>query len=266
MTPQLMDAFATSASTIGIMMLGMWLLSVVLHDVSIVDMVWGVGFVLLAWANFLQTEASSVPQLAVVAATSIWGLRLSLYLTWRNLGRPEDFRYQAMRQRRPWFPVSSLLIVFGLQGLVMWVVSLPIQAALAQRQGQYSLLLLLTGSAAWTTGLLFETVGDWQLARFKADPQNAGKVMDRGLWRYTRHPNYFGDFMVWWGLFFMALSLGRELFWTAAGPLIMSFFLMKISGVALLEKDLVKSRSGYEDYVSRTSAFFPMKPQDNRET
>jgi len=190
--------------------------------------------------------------------TSAWGLRLAGYLDWRNLGKGEDYRYRAMRERfGTRFPWISLFAVFGLQGLIMWVVAVPIQTA---HFGTAPLGWIdAVGVFFWTVGWLFESVGDWQLARFKAIPDNRGKVMDGGLWRYTRHPNYFGDFMVWWGLYVIAAAAGG--WWTIFSPVLMSFLLIRVSSVTLLERSLKQNRPGYEDYVARTNAFFPWPPK-----
>ena len=169
--------------------------------------------------------------------TTVWGLRLSLYLLRRNWGRGEDRRYRAMRDKhgsRFWW--VSLGTVFLLQGAILWFVSLPLQAGVWPTPPAPLWWLDLVGCGLWTLGFAFEVVGDWQLARFTSDPDNHGRVLDRGLWRYTRHPNYFGDFCVWWGLFLIAAAAGA--WWTIPGPLLMSLLLMRVSGVPLLEKDI----------------------------
>jgi steroid 5-alpha reductase family enzyme len=187
---------------------------------------------------------------------SLWALRLAVYITARNWGHGEDPRYQAIRRRNdPGFAVKSLWLVFGLQALLAWVISLPLLGAILSPAPQHLNALDYLGAAIWSVGLFFETVGDWQLARFKKDPANQGQVMDRGLWRYTRHPNYFGDFCVWWGFYLIALAGGA--WWSIVGPIVMSTLLLRVSGVTLLEKDIGKRRPGYAEYVARTSAFFP---------
>jgi steroid 5-alpha reductase family enzyme len=179
------------------------------------------------------------------------------------MGKGEDPRYQAMRKRHgARFPLVSLGTVFILQAVVMWIVSLPVQAAQVAPFPETLQWLDFAGLGVWSVGLFFEAVGDAQLARFKANAENAGKVMDRGLWRYTRHPNYFGDFMVWWGIYFVALSTTTA-WWTIIGPALMSFFLMRVSGVPLLEKSLRANRPGYDAYIARTSAFFPRPPRSS---
>lgn len=249
-----------AAATILVLMVVTWLISVAVKDASIVDLIWGLGFVLVAWAAFITIGEPGGRRWLLVLLTSVWGLRLSGYLSWRNLGKGEDFRYQKMREKAPdsfWW--KSLFTVFFLQGVLMWVVSLPVQIGQVPTAEPLGILDWL-GVAAWAVGFFFETVGDLQLARFKADPANKGRVMDGGLWRYTRHPNYFGDFMVWWGLYMIALSAGA--WWTIVGPVLMSFLLLRVSGVAMLERDISSRRQGYDEYVRRTSAFFPTPPKD----
>jgi steroid 5-alpha reductase family enzyme len=254
-------ALGTAAITIVALMLVTWVVSLVLRNASIVDIVWGFGFVCVAWAVRLTVD-DGLParQWLLVAMTSIWGLRLAGYLFWRNRGHGEDYRYRAMRKRYgDRFGVVSLVTVFAFQGLMMFVVSLPVQLGQVDDTPDLGVLAAL-GVAVWLVGLGFETIGDTQLARFKADPANAGTVMDRGLWRYTRHPNYFGDACVWWGIGLVAAETGSAA-WTLVGPLLMTVLLRRVSGVTLLEKSLVKRRAGYVEYVERTSPFFPRPPR-----
>jgi steroid 5-alpha reductase family enzyme len=237
-----------------------WLISIKKHDASIVDIFWGTGFVLLALLAFIIGDGTFERRTLLAVLVSIWGLRLTAYLAWRNSGKEEDYRYRSMRrQYGPRFPLLSLFIVFWFQGFVAWLISFPIQAS-AVYQAPLSWLDLL-GVLFWFVGLLFESMGDWQLAKFKADPNNQSRVMNRGLWKYTRHPNYFGDFLVWWGFGCIALSAGAP--WTLFGPALMSLFLLKVSGVALLEKTITQRRPEYEDYIKKTSAFFPWFPTGN---
>jgi len=235
-----------------------WLLSLVKRDVGIVDTLWSLFFVIavLAYVSFAPMTG---PRVAIVMPLVIvWALRLAGYITWRNWGEDEDRRYQAIRARNePNFAVKSLYLVFVLQAVIAWVVSLPLLGAVT---GPAAIGPLdYAGIALCVLGIFFETAGDFQLARFKADPANAGKVMDKGLWRFTRHPNYFGDFCVWWGFYLIALAAGA--WWSFPGPLLMSFFLMKVSGVALLEKDIAERRPRYAGYIARTNAFFPGLPR-----
>ena len=232
-----------------------WVVSLIRRDASIVDPFWSLTFIALGTTYRFASETEYGARPAVVLALLlIWGVRLSVYLFWRNAGKGEDYRYQAMRERQgAGFPARSLFTVFWLQAILAWVVSLPLLAAVdgTSALGAFDYL----GMAFWAIGISFEAAGDFQLARFKADPVNQGKVMDRGVWRYTRHPNYFGDFMVWWGFYLFALGAGG--WWSVLGPLLMSVLLMRVSGAALLEKTLTKTREGYQEYVRTTNGFFP---------
>jgi steroid 5-alpha reductase family enzyme len=251
---------AVEAGVVLAMLTALWAVSVAVRDSSIVDVFWGSGFVVVAWAGFALGEGDG-RRLLLALLVTVWGLRLTLHLARRNLGKGEDYRYAEMRRRHgeSW-PLRSLAVVFWLQGALMWIVSLPVQAAMADSADARLGALVGIGAALWVVGFAFESVGDLQLARFKADPANRGRVMDRGLWRYTRHPNYFGDFCVWWAVWLVALAAGAP-WWTAVGPALMSVLLIRVSGVALLERSLVKRREGYADYVARTSAFFPRPPR-----
>jgi steroid 5-alpha reductase family enzyme len=254
------DVMVWSALAIAILMVGTWLLSVILKNASIVDIVWGLGFVVTAWVSRGVGDGDSGRQWLLTILTSIWGLRLAGYLLWRNAGHGEDFRYKSMRKR--WgarFPLISLVTVFALQGVLMWIVSLPVQ--LGQDDATPGIgVLSFIGIAVFAFGLFFEVVGDAQLARFKSDQANAGKVMDQGLWRYTRHPNYFGDACVWWGLALIAAETGSGA-WGFIGAIVMTYFLRRVSGVTLLERSLKKRREGYEAYIARTSPFIPRRPK-----
>lgn len=255
---RLLDLIGINLAVTGALMFLVWLVSIKLRDVSIVDVFWGLGFVVIAWLSFGLTGEISGRKMLLVLVTSIWGLRLSVYLAWRKSGAPEDHRYQAMRQSiGPRFWWISLLLVFGLQGILMNLVALPVMAG--QLDTSPVGFWALPGVTLWIVGVLFEAVGDYQLARFKADASQRGKVMDRGLWRYTRHPNYFGDFLVWWGIYFAAQGQGS--WWTAIGPVVMSFLLLRVSGVSLLERSLKQNKEGYADYMARTNAFFPWPPR-----
>lgn len=252
------ELVGTNLAVIAALLFLLWALSLALKDASIVDPFWGTGFVVIAWVTFIVLGKRPEPDRGrlLVGLTTLWGARLSLYLAWRNFGKGEDYRYRAMRARHgPRFPLVSLYTVFGLQGLLMWIISMPVQ--LGQALGNRSPLgwLDAVGAGLCLVGIGFETVGDWQLARFKGDPANQGKVMDRGLWAYTRHPNYFGDFCVWWGLYLVAAAGGAG--WTIFSPILMSLLLLRVSGVALLEKTITERRPDYAAYRARTNAFFP---------
>lgn len=254
-----MNELLLAAVTIAVLMVGTWLISVVIKDASIVDITWGLGFATVATVLWIADDSRSSLDTLLWMMTLIWGLRLCLYLARRNLGHGEDYRYVAMRKRwGPAFPVISFLTVYTLQGTLMWIVSLPVQ--LSHRQEGSIGALAIIGVVLWLVGFYFESVGDLQLRRFKADPSNGGKVLDTGLWRYTRHPNYFGDACVWWGIALVAcsVSVGR---WGLIGAAVMNLLLLKVSGVALLERSLKRRKPDYQAYVERTSAFIPRPPR-----
>ncbi len=235
-----------------------WIVSVVRKDVSIVDSLWSLMFLVVAVGYAAQVGVGGVRGWIVLALVAAWSLRLSIYITVRNHGEGEDHRYQEIRRNNdPGFWWKSLYIVFGLQALLAWLVAMPLAVAV----GSDAPLgwLDAVGLALWVVGMVFEVFGDAQLARFKADPDNRGKVLDSGLWRYTRHPNYFGEFTLWWGFWLIAAGAGG--WWTIASPVLMSFLLLRVSGVSLLEKDIGERRPEYADYIRRTNAFFPGPPR-----
>lgn len=235
-----------------------WVISLPLRNVSIVDIMWSLMF-LLATLTYGAAQSDLGPRgWLVTVLVAVWSIRLAGYIFWRNYGSGEDFRYRAIRANNgPGFALKSLYLVFGLQAGLAWLISLPLLAAINSSTPLGPVDAI--GVALWVTGMIFEAGGDWQLSRFKRDPANRGKVLDTGLWRYTRHPNYFGDFCVWWGFFLIALGSGG--WWSVAGPLVMSVLLLKVSGVALLEKDIGDRRPAYSAYVRRTNAFFPAPPR-----
>ncbi|MBX7097309.1 MAG: DUF1295 domain-containing protein [Myxococcaceae bacterium] len=255
----MLDLHASALAAIALLgcLTTLWLLSLALRDSSIVDIFWGPAFGLIAWVSVAAHGPAGPRALLAAGLTTLWGLRLGAYLFWRNHRRPEDPRYTAMRRRHGeswWW--KSYLIVFVLQGALAWVVSLPVQAAVASA-GPLG-LLDAAAAAVVLFGVGFESLGDLQLARFKASPEGKGALMTRGLWSWTRHPNYFGDFTTWWGLGLLGVAAGAP--WTLLGPAVMAFLLMRVSGVPLLEKAM-RGRPGYDDYVARTSAFFPRPPR-----
>lgn len=235
-----------------------WILSVYRRNVAIVDSLWSLMFALMAYIYAARAPVLGPRALLVISLVTVWALRLSLYISWRNHGHGEDRRYQAIRARNePNFAVKSLYLVFGLQAVLAWIISLPLLAAISNPSDLG--VLDLAGAVLWLLGLTFEAGGDWQLTRFKADPANKDQVMERGFWRFTRHPNYFGDFCVWWGFYLIAASAGS--WWSVAGPALMSVLLLRVSGVTLLEKDIGERRPQYADYIRRTNAFFPGPPK-----
>jgi len=242
----------------------LWLTSLSLRNSSIVDIFWGTGFVVVVWVSFLLGTQGYLPRKILLAAlVTIWGLRLSLHIFRRNAGKPEDFRYAKWRDEsgaRWWW--VSLFKVFLLQGVLLWVVSAPLVAA--EVSPTPASLGAVEGMAVlvWAIGFFFEAVGDWQLARFKADPANRGRLLDGGVWRYTRHPNYFGDAAQWWGFYLVAAAGGGA--WTAFSPILLTFLLVRVSGVGLLERTLKDSKAGYREYMERTPAFVPWFPRRPR--
>jgi steroid 5-alpha reductase family enzyme len=255
MSPQV-QTLLVNLSVLVAVMLVLWIAGTRRRDASLVDPFWGTGFVLVAWIARSLNEPTSSRVLLLSILTTVWGLRLSIYLLWRNWGRGEDHRYAAMRANhgnRFWW--VSLFSVFLLQGGLLWIISLPIQVAAANDMGTPLGWLDGIGIGLWAVGMYFEALGDWQLTKFQRDLRNRGQVLDRGLWRFTRHPNYFGDFCVWWGLYLIAAAGGAG--WTIGSPLLMSLLLMRISGVTLLESTILERRPDYAAYKSRTNAFFP---------
>jgi steroid 5-alpha reductase family enzyme len=234
-----------------------WVVGTARRNVAVVDSLWSLFF-LAATAVYVHGAGTTPRGWLMLVLVAVWALRLAGYVTWRNRGLPEDRRYAAIRARNEPFAWKSLYVVFGLQALLAWIISLP-QFAAARAAAPLNAVDAL-GIALWLFGFVFETVGDAQLARFKADARNRGAVMDRGLWRYTRHPNYFGECCVWWGYGVIALASGA--WWALAGPLVMTWLLLKVSGVTLLERDIGERRAGYARYMARTPAFWPGRPRD----
>ena len=234
-----------------------WVVSVIRRDVSIVDSLWSMLFLLALIVYLAFTETAGPRSWLITALVAVWALRLSVYITVRNHGEPEDRRYQAIRRNNePHFWFKSLYIVFLLQGFLAWVICLPALAAVSGQTTPGPLDFI--GVALWLVGMYVEVLGDWQLSRFRRAKRAAGAVLDTGLWRYTRHPNYFGEALLWWGIYLIALSAGA--WWTVFAPLLMTFLLLRVSGVALLEKDIADRRPAYREYIRRTNAFFPGRP------
>lgn len=250
---------ALSAAVLTGAMILLWLWSLPLRNASIVDAFWGSAFVLAAWTAALAGGGDGPRRTLALALVTVWGLRLSLHLLRRNAGHGEDPRYAAMRRghgARFWW--VSLFTVFLLQAALAWSISLPVQLAILAPATPLG-LLDAAAAALWAVGVTFEAVGDWQLTRFRRDPASRGQVLDTGLWRYTRHPNYFGDACAWWGLGLLGAAAGAP--WTIFAPALMTFLLVRVSGVSLLEKEIAGRRPGYREYVARTSAFLPWFPR-----
>ncbi len=242
----------------------LWLLSLRLRDSGIVDVFWGIGFVIVVWGVFFLSSDGVTPRKVLISSlVSVWGLRLAIHILIRNWGKSEDFRYAAWRAEagKSWW-WRSYFKVFLLQGVILLIVAAPLLAA--QVHAIRASLIWLDGLAValWLTGFVFEAGGDWQLMRFKANPANRGKVLQSGFWHYTRHPNYFGDALQWWAFYLIALSGGG--WWTIFSPLLMTYLLVRVSGVDMLEKSLQDAKPAYREYIERTSPFFPWFPKRSR--
>ncbi len=253
--------FLAAGAGIFVLMTLLWLVSLLIKDTSIVDIFWGAGFVFLAWLAFALTpDGNAARKLLIVLLVTVWGLRLSLHIFLRNRGKGEDFRYAKWRQEQgPRWWWYSYFQTFLLQGALMWVISVPLVAAQIRPEPASLVLLDYLGAVVWLFGFLFEAVGDYQLTVFKKNPVNKGKLLTTGVWRYTRHPNYFGDAAQWWGYYLIAAASGG--LWTVFSPAIMTLLLIRVSGVALLEKTLIETKPGYREYSQTTSAFIPWFPR-----
>lgn len=254
-----------NAGVLATAMIGLWLISLAIRDVSFIDSVWALGMVALAYGVLLQDGPPTTRDLLLVGLCTVWGLRLGGHLLarWRSHG--PDPRYTAMlsaaESERGWgFGKATLLLVFLVQAPFLFIVCLPVQLGQIGGQSTPLGLLAMAGAVLSVTGIVFETVGDWQLARFRGDPANRGKVLHTGLWRYTRHPNYFGDACVWWGLYLIAAETPMGI-WALPGPILLTTTLVKWSGAALLEGRLRETRPDYADYIETTSGFIPWPPK-----
>ena len=254
-----LDAFAYASVMLLIIGIVLWVASRIKNDVGIVDSFWSL-LILAAGISFFVTEsyfdntAITERHVLVLFLLSAWAIRLAAHISWRNWGQEEDSRYRTIRQNnQPNFELKSLYIVFLLQAFLALIVALPLMSVFSTDTAISTLDYF--AFALWTAGMFFEVVGDWQLARFKSDKSNQGKVLDTGVWRYTRHPNYFGEFCIWWAFFLFAVASGY--WWSLISPLLMSVLLLKVSGVSLLESTIAERRPDYLDYRKSTNAFFP---------
>lgn len=263
----MIEALAINAAILLILVLIQWAISVRINDVSFIDAFWGAGMGVMAITSYLQADNPGALALLILAMTTLWGFRLGIYLLrrWRREG--EDKRYERMMRKaraEGRFASTALTKIWLGQAFLLMLVSSPAQVGILASGAQAPITpLALAGLGLWLIGIFFEWVGDWQLSRFRANPENRGKVLDRGLWRYTRHPNYFGDFCVWWGIWLTCAAAGwNYALYTLPGPLFLSFTLTRWSGVTLLEAGLSKSKGDkYAEYKRRTSAFFPLPPR-----
>ncbi|HEY1708374.1 MAG TPA: DUF1295 domain-containing protein [Rhizomicrobium sp.] len=258
-----MTALLATFFLIMILMTLLWLLSLWLKDVSIVDIFWAPGFAIVVWAaTLLRASPAGIHAAVLQALVTLWAIRLGAHLLvrWRS-HQGEDRRYAAMRRKYgPSWWWWSLFQVFVLQGVLICVISIPLQMTVARGPAPLNPLFYI-GIAVAACGLVLEAIADMQLTAFRREAANADKVMDRGIWRWSRHPNYFGDALMWWGFYIIALSASLTLWWTAIGPAIMTFFLLRVSGVTMLEHTIARRRPEYEDYIRRTSVFIPLPPK-----
>jgi len=239
----------------------LWCLSLVLKNVSIVDIFWSIGFVIVGSFYAFKTGEFSPRKYLVLSLLYLWGVRLSLYLLIRNWGKGEDFRYQQFRKNygvhRYWW--VSFFQVFLLQGFLIWLISWPLLSTQFQEANKALTMVDYLAVCCWIIGFVFESLGDYQLQKFKADSTNKGKVLCTGLWKYTRHPNYFGEALIWWGFGLFSVATGKYM--PLLSPLLMTILLLKVSGVSLLERSLQKTKPRYADYIKQTPAFFPWFPK-----
>lgn len=252
------NILASTAMVIWFYMTLAFMLAVRRQRNDLADIAWGLGFIAVALAATWMGDLVTLAQLVILVLVIAWGVRLAGHVYRRNRGKPEDYRYARWRQE--WgrhVVIRSYLQVFLLQGLFMWLVSFPIMVAAAG--GEIGLGWVLGGTAVWLVGFAFESIGDAQLARFRADPANKGHVITTGLWRYTRHPNYFGEVVQWWGIWLIAL--GAPLGWLAIiGPITITLLILFVSGVPMLEQHFA-GRPEWEAYKRRTSVFVPWFPR-----
>jgi steroid 5-alpha reductase family enzyme len=248
-----------AAIAVFIYMTAVFVAALLARDNSIVDIAWGLGFILVAWLTLLIGNGSGPRRFLVTTLVTIWGLRLAVHIFVRKRGRGEDFRYAKWRRDwGRWFVPRSYFQIFMLQGIFLLIISYGV--VLVNSSVARGLRALdLAGAAVWAAGFLFEAVGDAQLERFKKRPENSGRIMTTGLWRFTRHPNYFGEAAMWWGIFLIGVSVPAG--WTGVvSPIMITFLLLRVSGVTMLEKKY-EGNSAFAEYARRTSAFFPLPPR-----
>jgi len=253
-----LDIYAAGLTVALLLGVAGWLASLRSHNVGIVDSLWPLFFLAMTLIYVTLAPTTAARAVVVLFVVTVWATRLSVFIALRNRGQPEDRRYRAIRaENAPGFWLKSLYMVFGLQAVLAWIISLPLLAAIlgAEPLGWLDTAALVL----WCFGFAIEVMADQQLALFKADPAHRDQVLDRGLWRYSRHPNYFGEFCIWWAFYLFALSAGA--WWSLIGPVLMTALLLRIAGVRLLEGDIAERRPGYRDYVQRTNTFFPGPPR-----
>ncbi len=255
----MIEMIAISAGIAAIFMTGVWVFSLWKKDMSVVDAFWGLGFIAIAHHWFFRLEEATLRQFAVVYLVSLWGLRLAAHIFIRSKGKPEDPRYTAFRadwKENTWW--ISYFKVFLLQGGLTLVIALPVINTLADGSTEFTFVNGL-GILLWFLGFAFETTADYQLYRFKKDPSNKGKVMNKGLWYFSRHPNYFGEVCVWWGIFLVSLGTAN-CYISILGPILITYLLLRVSGITMMEKRY-EGNDAYTLYKQNTSPFFPWWPR-----
>jgi steroid 5-alpha reductase family enzyme len=259
------DEFLTGLGVTGVavaaVMVVTWVVARLVGRYNVIDVAWGLGFVAVAVTSFgwSSGHGDDTQRALVLVLVAVWGVRLATYIGWRSRGHGEDPRYAALLARAAGNPTTAALVrIFAPQALAIWFISLPTQVAMYERDPWVPMMVV--GTVVWLVGFAFESVGDAQLARFRAHPGNRGQVMDRGLWHFTRHPNYFGDACLWWGIFLVACAQWQGAL-TILSPVLMTWTLVAKTGKALLEQDIADRRPGYADYVARTSGFVPLPPK-----
>ncbi len=260
----MLSVLLVNAAVLVVLFLTAWLICLQMRDVTPVDSLWAIGMVVLAASSFAQSDGDPLRKALLLGLCALWGLRLGLYLLWRWRDHGPDRRYKTMfakaEEARGWgFAKASLLLVFALQAPLLFIVCLPVQLGPIDAAPGVG-MIGWAGVVIALIGIAFETIGDAQLTAFRKNPANAGQVMDRGLWRYTRHPNYFGDACTWWGLYLIAAETMTGL-WALPGPVLITWLLMKWSGMPTTEGRMKRKKPGYEDYVRRTSGFVPWWPK-----
>ncbi len=256
-----MTLFLQASLIILVLVTLLWIWSIFITNVSIVDLFWGFGFVVVNTFYVFMSGELNARKILILTLVSIWGLRLAIYLAWRNIGKGEDFRYQEFRRnygpKRYWW--FSFFQTFLLQGVLIMLVSLPLLGIHSSTDSGELNVLDYIGIIVWLIGFTFEAGGDFQLARFKLNAANKGKVLNTGFWKYTRHPNYFGDSAVWWAYAIFSIAAGS--YWQIIGSVIMTLLIIKVSGVAMLEKTLNNTKPQYKEYIQKTNSFFPWFPK-----
>jgi len=257
--------FLVNAGVLFVFFVIFFIIAQVKKNNGLADMAWGLGFVVVAVTSLIYAGTYTIPALVITGLVMIWGFRLFFFIGLRNWSKPEDFRYVNMRNKwKTNIPLKAFIFVFMFQGLLLYVISMPIQ--LVNLSGNdlsnnNSYIVLILGVFLWLFGFYFEAVGDQQLKNFKKDPKNKGKIMQTGLWKYTRHPNYFGESVMWWAIWVVSLSgFAISSLFGIIGPFVITFLLLFVSGVPLLEKKY-KDNVLFQEYAKKTSIFIPLPPK-----